>query len=221
MLDFPGLERMPDGFGRLAAALVPGARPPMQLGQEVRLLVLQTCEEHVSEQVMVAIPLATIVERHEEHIRLDRALQHRLPVRVAGDSVGRWPAQPGQDRRSEEELSDGIGLALQDLLDQVVDDVAIVAREACDELGRVSATLHRERGELEGCDPAFGARLEHRDVRRRQVQAHHLVQVGDCLLCREPEVARADLGEPATRAQAGQRECWIGACGDHQVDVRR
>ena len=109
--------------------LVPDARPPMQLRNEVGLLVLQTREEYVGEQVMVAIPLALIVERHQEQISSLELLEHRLPIGLAGDSVGRGPAQPGQDRGSEEELSDRIGLALEDLLDKVVDDVAIVARE--------------------------------------------------------------------------------------------
>ena len=50
-----------------------------------------------------------------------------------------------------------VGLALQDLFDQVVDDVAVVAGEAGDEAGHVVTTLHRERRQLQRGDPAFGA----------------------------------------------------------------
>ena len=112
-------------------------------------------------------------------------------------------------------------MPLQDLLDQVVDDVAVVACEAGDELGRVASTLHRERRELEGGDPAFGARLERGDVRACQVQTHHLVEIGDRLVGREPEVDRTDLRELAPCAEAGERESRIGARGDHHVHLRR
>ena len=58
-----------------------------------------------------------------------------------------------------------LGLALQDLLDQVVDDVAVVAGEAGDEAGDVVAALHRQRRQLEGGDPALGPALQRGDVR--------------------------------------------------------
>ena len=66
-------------------------------------------------------------------------------------------------------LPDVVGLALQDLLDEVVDDVAVVAGEARDEPGDVVAALHRQRRELERGDPAFGAPLERGDVLGREL----------------------------------------------------
>ena len=109
------------------------------------------------------------------------------------------------------------GLTLQDLLDQVVDDVAVVPGEAGDEAGDVVAPLHRERRQLERGDPAFGAPLQRGDVLRRQLQPHHLVEVRGGLVGREAQVGRADLDELAARAQAGQRQRRVGAAGDHQV----
>ena len=114
-----------------------------------------------------------------------------------------------------------VGLALQDLLDQVVDDVAVVAGEAGDEAGDVVAPLHRERRQLERGDPAFGAPLQRRDVLRRQVQAHHLVEVRRGLVGREAQVGGADLDELAARPQPSQRQRRVGAAGDHQVQLRR
>ena len=74
-------------------------------------------------------------------------------------------------------LRTSLGLTVQDLLDQVVDDVAVVPGEAGDEAGDVVAPLHRERRQLEGGDPALGARLQRGDIARRQLQPHHLVEV--------------------------------------------
>ena len=56
------------------------------------------------------------------------------------------------------------GWRCSDLLDEVVDDVAVVAREAVDEAGDVVAPLQRQGGELERGDPALGPPLEGADV---------------------------------------------------------
>ena len=72
-----------------------------------------------------------------------------------------------------------LGLALQHLLGQVVDDVAVVAGEPRDEAGDVVAALHRQRRQLQRGDPALGAVLQRLDVARAvSVQAHHAVEVG-------------------------------------------
>ena len=113
------------------------------------------------------------------------------------------------------------GLTLQDLFDQVVDDVAIVPGKAGDEAGDVVASLDRERRQLQGSDPALGPTLQRRDIPRRQVQIHHLVQVRGGLVGREAQIGRADLDELATPAQATQRQCRVGAGGDHQVHLWR
>ena len=55
--------------------------------------------------------------------------------------------------------------------------------------------------------------------RSRQIQPHHLVEVGGGLVGREAQVGGADLDELAPRPQAGQRQRRIGAGGDHQVDL--
>ena len=60
-----------------------------------------------------------------------------------------------------------VGLTLQDLFDQVVDDVAVVPGEARDEAGDVVPSLHRERRQLERGDPALGAPLQRCDVLAR------------------------------------------------------
>ena len=70
-----------------------------------------------------------------------------------------------------------VGLTLQDLLDQVVDDVAVVPCEARDEAGDIVAPLHRERRQLECGDPAFRSPFQGGDIARGQIEPHHLVEV--------------------------------------------
>ena len=106
---------------------------------------------------------------------------------------------------------DMVGLTLQDLFHQVVDDVAVVTGEARDEARDVVAALHRERRQLERGDPALGAPLQRGDVARGQVQPHHLVEVRGGLVGREAQVGGTDLDELAPRAQASQRQRRVGA----------
>ena len=113
-----------------------------------------------------------------------------------------------------------LGLTLQDLLDQVVDDVAVVPGEARDEAGDVVAALHRERRQLDRGDPPLGAPLQRGDVLRRQVEPHHLVEVRRRLVGREAQIGGADLDELAAPAQPRQRQRRVGAAGEHQVDLR-
>ena len=91
-----------------------------------------------------------------------------LPRRPAGDGIAQRTAQPVQDRGLQQEVLDRVGLPLQHLLDQVVDDVPVVSGEAGDEAGDVVPALHRERRQLERRDPALGAPLQGGDVRVRQ-----------------------------------------------------
>ena len=113
-----------------------------------------------------------------------------------------------------------LGLALQDLFGQEVDNVPVIAGEAVDERGGVLSPLHRERRQLQRGDPSFGAPLQRCDIGCRQHQSHHLVEVLRGLAGRKAQIGGADLGELATPAQPGQRQRRIGAAGDHQVYLR-
>ena len=211
---------MADGLGPVAVVLVPVARPTVEDRDAVGLLVLEARPEHVGEELVIAIPLAAVVERDQEQVCAIERLKHRLAARLTGHGIAQRACQPVQDRRVQQEAPDLLGLTVQDLLDEIVDDVAVVPGESRDEAGDVVSALDRERRQLERRDPAFRAPLERGDIPRSQVQTHHLVEVGECLGGREPEIGRPDLGQFAPCAQAGQRQGWIGAGGDHHVYLR-
>jgi hypothetical protein len=63
------------------------------------------------------------------------------------------------------------GLTLQDLFNQVIDDVAVISREAGNETSDVVSTPHRERGQLECGNPPFGALLQGGHVPCGQIKA--------------------------------------------------
>ena len=141
----------------------------MQVRYLVGLLVEQARLQHVGKEVVVAIPPAAVVERDQEQVPSVQRLQHGLAAVLPGDGIAQRAAQPVQDGGLQQEGPDTVGLTLQDLLDQVVDDVAVIAGEAGDEAGDVVSTLHRERRQLERGDPALGASLQRGHVPRGQL----------------------------------------------------
>ncbi len=112
-------------------------------------------------------------------------------------------------------------LAGEHLVGEVVHDEAVVPGEPGDERGRVVEVLQRQRRELEGRDPALGARLQRREVGGREVEAVQPVQVRRHLGAGEPQVGRPDLHEVAAGAHPGQGEGRVGAGADHQPELGR
>ena len=100
-VEVPAGQRVADRLGALAVLLVPVARPPVQVGHLVGLLVEQAGPQHVGEQVVVAVPLAAVVERDEEQVAAVERLEH-APCRR------RWPvtaSHSGPLSRSRIEVS--------------------------------------------------------------------------------------------------------------------
>jgi hypothetical protein len=154
-------------------------------------------EEDVREQVVVAVPAAAVVERDHEQVRAVQRLEHGPPAAPAGDGVAQRAAEAVQDGGLDQEAADVGGLPTQHLLDEVVDDVPVVPGEPGDEAGHVVPTPHRQRGQLERGDPAFGASLQGRDVGRSQLESGDVVEVGRRLVEGEAQVSGSDLDQLA------------------------
>ena len=100
-----GGQRVADRLGPLAVLLVPRARPPVQVGNVLGLLVQQVRAQHVRKEVVVAIPPAAVVERDHEQVPALQRLQHGLPAVLAGDGIAQRAAQPVQDGGLQQEAS--------------------------------------------------------------------------------------------------------------------
>ena len=133
---------------------------------------------------------------------------------MTGDGIAQRAGHAVEDGGLEEEVADGFGLTLQDLFDEIVHDVPVVARERPDETGNVLVALHRERGQLQTGDLAFGAALQRGDVRRRECQPHRLGQESGRLVGGEPQIGRPEFRQFAASAEAGEGQGRVGAAGD-------
>src|SRR6266581_7633182 len=114
--------------------------------------------------MVVAIPTTAVIQRDEEKIRPLQRDQSGRAVRLTGDRIAQRPAQTVEDRALQEKLSDILGLALQDLLNEVVDDVPVVSGETRNERAQIVASLHRQRCQLERGDPSLRALIQRRDI---------------------------------------------------------
>jgi hypothetical protein len=132
-----GGQGMADGIVGQPVPLVPRPRGPVQLDRPVRPLLLEPCAEQGGEQVVVAPPAAHLVQRHQEQVGPLDLLQQPLAVAAAGDGVTQRAAQSLQHRGLQQELAHLLGLAVEHLLGQVVEDVPVAAAEAGHEAGRV------------------------------------------------------------------------------------
>ena len=137
-----------------------------------------------------------------------------------GDRVAERAGKLAQDRGPQEEEPVFLGLAVQDLVDEVVHDVAMGAGHRRDQARHVSAPLEGDGDQLQPDDPALGAGLEGRHVPALRSQAHHAVQERLGFFEGEEELGAADLDQLIARPQATEGQRRVGARGDDEVDLR-
>ena len=101
---------------RAAAQLVRGVSPELEL-------------QNVAEQMVVAIPLPTGVERDQEHIRVREVREHRSRVLATENRVAQLGCEAPQHRRAHQKVLDLRRERRQNLVGQIVPDVASAACE--------------------------------------------------------------------------------------------
>jgi hypothetical protein len=120
-----------------AMLLTPGGRGPVKARNPAGPLLLQAGAEQVGEQVVVAPPAAHLIQRHQEQAGPLHPLQHRLAVGPAGDRITQPAGQAFQHRGFQQEGAQLLLLAVQHLLGQVVQDIAVAAAERRHEPGGI------------------------------------------------------------------------------------
>ena len=197
----------------LPPARVPRRRAGVQLGDEVRLGARELALQQVAQQVVVAEPVAAVVERDDEQVRPERLGEQGGAVRPAGDRGAQRRAHALEDRRAQQELPQRAGRVLDHLV-QVVADLAVVAGQRADERGAVAAAAEGERGELEPGGPALRPLLQPVHVGRFEAELERAVEQLVGLGVGELQLLHADLHELAGRPQTCERQRRVGAAGD-------
>src|SRR4051794_542463 len=74
-LEIRGSKSVPDRFSRQTIMLVPLAGPPVQRSYLLRLLRLQMGIKNFTKEVVVAIPVASVIQRHHKEVASLQGLQ--------------------------------------------------------------------------------------------------------------------------------------------------
>jgi hypothetical protein len=196
--------RVRDRLLRRAVLAVPGRGAAVQLGCEIWGRTHELVPQELREEMVVAVPLASRVERHEEQVGALDTLEQLGGVPIARHRLAQRRAEPLQDRGAQQELAKPVRLLRQDLV-QVVADLSVLARQRLHARAPVPVPLDRQRRQPQPGGPALGARVQRPDIARVEAQAERVVQELGRLVLAEAELGRTDLDHVARRAQRAER----------------
>ena len=146
-----------------------------------------------------------------------------LAVVAPGDRVAQRARQLVEDGGVEQEVRTSVGLAVEHLLDEVVEDEAVAAGERLDEAVRArSRAAQRQGRELQARRPTprCAARARRRAAASRSSPITSLRNAA-ASAGGEAQVGGAHLEQLAAGPQPRQRKRRIGAGGDRDGDLRR
>jgi len=153
-------QGMPHSFGDPLMLLEPRCCPLMQPLHLLGSSLAQAFLQELRKERMVAIPLALLVEGHQKEVVPFRLLKQRLRLAAAGHRRTQWGTEPLEQRGLEQEALHGFWLAAQHLLGQEVNQVAMAAAEAGQNLVHIAAPQQREGCQLQSRHPPFSACCE-------------------------------------------------------------
>ncbi len=146
--------------------------------------------------------------------------EHPSTVASPGQRIRQLRAERVGHGGTEQELPQAIGLPVEDLVQQVVGDRPVVAREAAEKSAAVRLGREREPREADPGRPAFGASADSLDVSLRQV-VRERPQGLAALVHGEGELGGSDLAQVVREPQTLQPQLWVGPGRDHEAKSAR
>src|SRR5215204_453617 len=214
-----GYDGLPNRPLEESRALQPLVRPSAQGGHQVGLGALELEEQQLGEEMVVAVPLALLVQGYYEQVGASELAQEPGGTLPARHRVAKGTRHRPQDRGFDQKLPHFLGEASQNLLSQQTDYVTAGAPERLDKGVLVLLVLQGEGGEVDPRRPPFGPLEQNREVVRADVQSHLLVQQALGFLLCEGQLLGADLVHLSPGPKPPQRQRRVGAAGDDEVNV--
>ena len=181
----------------------PGHRPTVEFAAPLRLAALELVPQQLAEQVVVAIPLASPVERHHEAVRTLERLERVCRARRLEHGVAEPAGHPVQHRGVLEEVRLGRRQPGQELEAEVVGHEPVVAGEARDARRAWRPGLQRQRREVQAGGPALRPLGQLGELARVELDPGRFQQRLGLLLV-QPEVRHADARAPIPAPASGQ-----------------
>src|SRR3972149_3561496 len=110
-------------MGAEAVGCVPLAGPSMQLIHRVTRLNVQAVMQQIDKEMMIAIPLARLIERYDEEIGLLQSTQHVAAVAPVDYRITQGRGKTIEDGGLEPEILHIGRVGVEDLGRQIVQEV--------------------------------------------------------------------------------------------------
>ena len=193
----PGLDgqEVIDRVGRRVLISIPLRGALMQARQLFGIARLKLAEQHLGEEIVIAIP-ALLFEPRDEQVLLPQVREHGVAVVLPGQGIAQAPVEMLEDRGLQQEFLYARARALQYRLHEVLAHVDVRAAEGVDEVPAIFLLGQRHGGESQACRPALcvfdeGLQVGVGEGRILGV----LLQIVNPLSQREAQVLRFELGQ--------------------------
>jgi Major Facilitator Superfamily len=213
-------EQVIDGGGREPGGREPRGSAPVQLGESLGDGAPRFEQQHVAEQVVVAVPLPDSVEPDHQLVLRGELGEPAGAVVRAGDRVQQHPREAVQDRRLDHPSPFVPIQHGEQLVGEIPDHQLIVTPELFDEAIGVLGPLERQPGEHQSGCPPFGPLAQIVEVPGVQPLGRR-PEEGSGFGGVESQVGGPNLVEPPADAHPAQPERRIGACDQHDGELRR
>jgi hypothetical protein len=209
-------EHVSDGACDVVGRGEPVAGARVQPGDVVvRARLRELATEDLPEDMVVAEPLATPVERNEEEVRPLDLAEHPPRRVVATHRITQRGTEPIEHAGVEQEPPRLRLLRREDLVAEVLHEVSVEPQVVG--AARPGAVAQREPGQVEPGDPALGPRPEQLELLGRERQRQRVVEQRRRLGVAEPQLIAQDLAELTARAQTGDVNRRLDPCRDHEM----
>ena len=208
--------RVGERLVRPAVPLAPARRARQVHGEQLRMVALELAPEEIAEQVVVAVPLAAIVERDDERVRACEGVE-RIGCAARGEHrIAQGRRHPVEDRRREQEPLELVRLVLQHLFHEVVGDLLLIAGQPGSPRGGIVTATQRQRRQRDPGSPAFRPLAQRFGGLVRQLESPARSDFAG-LVRVEREGCGPDLEQIPACTQAGERHSRIAARHQHQL----
>ena len=172
--------------------------------------------EEITEQVVVAEPLAAIVERDDERIRAREGLERIGGVVRAEHRIAQGWGHPVEDRRTEQEHLEIVRLAAKHLFQEVVGDLLLSAGQFGSPRRGVVAVSQRQRCQRDRGSPPLRPLAQSLGRLLGQLQTTEGGN-GSRLLGVQCKERGPDLDQIATCTEAAEPHSRIATPDQHQL----
>ena len=210
-LRLAGGLRIPQGGLALIVGQAPPHRPAVDLACCAGLTAIELVPQQLAEEVVIAIPLSVLVERHHELVGPFERLEHGGGMIGFEGDIAQRATHRFEHRRPHEELGLLRPQARQDLEPEVGRHHLVVSAEPFDTGVAGDAAAHRQGSQVDPGGPALRALVQLRDLIFGKDDVSTAQRRGRLLIVQSNSEASTSSSIPCARQRA------IGSAGSARL----